>query len=78
MPVDISDFADGSSETATSRIFVGAPDPGNYGVNVDDLDGLAVGDVFEPGDFELGTYAGGVGITYVKGLPDGLGVRTWK
>ena len=72
-----AEFPDGSSETATSRLFVNAPGPGVYGVNVEELDGLAVGDVLEPGDLELGTYEGGEGVTYVKGLPGGLEVRTW-
>ena len=71
-------FLDGKSEAATSRIIVVAPDPADHGVYLDGLDGLAVGDVLESQDLEIGTFEQGKGILHVYGLPPGLGVETWR
>lgn len=70
-------FKDGTRETATARLTIAHPDPAKYDVDLDDLDWVSVGDVFEPDESEIGTYAGGVGIVSVSGLPDGISVETW-
>jgi len=71
-------FLDGTSDEATFRLTVSQPDPSEYGVSLDGLSGLFVGDVLEPGDVELGTYENRAGITSVSGLPPGLSVQTWS
>ena len=69
-------FADGVNAVATTRIVVAAPDPQDYGVDLDSLGGVAVGDAFEPGEIEIGTNSNGVGIVSVAGLPTGLSTAT--
>lgn len=71
-------FKDGTRETATMLLTIASPDPSDYGVELDALDWLAVGDVIASESLEIGTYSGREGILSVSGLPTGLSVETWN
>lgn len=69
-------YANGVSAAATARFSVVPPDPRAYDVDVDVLAGLSVGDELDAETYELGTFADGVGLVSVTGLPAGLSVET--